>query len=559
MHKLDVLLAERRDDFTSYLSATHGFIVQSCENDTATAKGVVPYRGAAGQDCSVHINVLLTKQFPFEKPSVYLDHGQDYSASLHVMYGQLLCLYDDVEGWDIATTPSDLYNRIVEALSRGASNDWRDVDLQPDLNRYFKGNGLMVTGDDWLPPKDAKHGRFSAYVSDDSLNAYACRPTKPLVLIAPNPTTDVVYKQLSYAATTQRPGIWFRLQRAPLPKSNLKDFLDEIDRSIDETPGFAADTMRSYFGDKGAASTGVIALGLERYGDEEWYFFRIGDSGKRAHWHSPQVLSAIEVSAFETAPASRDAMLRRSGNTQGLASATACVFGIGAIGSTIALQLAKAGIGYLRFIDRDKVRPTNAVRHVVGINASGYPKTDAVRFESMAHNPYCEIATFEPTFDVATLNNIIKGSAVVIDATANRPFSILLCDLARRSRIPYVEVASYRNGAIGRIRLTRAGIDACQLCYEKGYAIDDRSYPRIEGAIDSFREVGCASPVATALACDLDIVANITVQLCIDVMMDRQEEFNHYMLRNRADESGCNRGLFASRWLPRLGCALCGV
>src|SRR5690606_23507699 len=52
-------------------------------------------------------------------------------------------------------------------------------------------------------------------------------------------------------------------------------------------------------------------------------------------------------------------------------SATVVVMGVGALGSVIAEQLVRAGVGRLRLIDRDVVEPSNLQRQTL------YPEADA--------------------------------------------------------------------------------------------------------------------------------------------------------------------------------------
>ncbi len=71
-----------------------------------------------------------------------------------------------------------------------------------------------------------------------------------------------------------------------------------------------------------------------------------------------------------------------------------CVVGLGGLGSTIAIQLAAMGVGYLRLVDRDIVEESNLQRqHLYNFDVIGFPKVEAAVRKLERLNPYVE---FEP-------------------------------------------------------------------------------------------------------------------------------------------------------------------
>ena len=91
---------------------------------------------------------------------------------------------------------------------------------------------------------------------------------------------------------------------------------------------------------------------------------------------------------------------------QRLANARMAIVGCGATGSALASLLARAGVGYLRIIDRDYVEPSNLQRQVLfdeADAAESLPKTIAAARKIMAFNS--EI-TVEPHVADLTPENI---------------------------------------------------------------------------------------------------------------------------------------------------------
>lgn len=561
MPNVEQLITQQRDRFASALEQDEGFFISRNPTSVA-ADGTVHFVCRDGAERTEDIHVELGESFPFEKPVVRLRNVAQGAPALHMMADGSLCLYDDFSGWSAGTTPKELVERIAEALRRGADNDWRDIDLQPDFHRYFPRTGIMVFGETWSPPANAKAGRFSACRSSDG-TSFATQATHKLDPGGSRRAVeDRVFGLLNLDDLRPGPAVWFSLQLAPGPKLNARDFLVEVDRCVGEPTGFSSRILRAVYGDKATPGAVVVALGFPENVStgQEWYFFAFTSDDRRVHWNNSDALSGISVTAFESAPADRASLLRRSKPDAAISSARVCIYGIGAIGSTISLQLAKVGIQSLLLVDRDVMRPTNAVRHAVSIRATGVPKQIALAALANSHNPYCDVETADDiTYDLTTLRQQIMSAQLVIDSTANRSFSLLLCGIACELNIPYIEVASYRNGAIGRIRVTRPHIDACQLCYQAGY-LEKGTYPAIKGDVDQFREVGCASPVAMSLTCDLDVVANICVQVSLEVLRGRPQSENHIVIVNEPDDGlpQFGRGLHYQRWAPIPGCALCG-
>ena len=71
--------------------------------------------------------------------------------------------------------------------------------------------------------------------------------------------------------------------------------------------------------------------------------------------------------------------------------ARVAVAGLGGLGSSIALMLARTGVGTLHLIDFDKVEPSNLNRQQYRIGHLGLHKTDALKSEIKEINPYIHV------------------------------------------------------------------------------------------------------------------------------------------------------------------------
>ena len=83
----------------------------------------------------------------------------------------------------------------------------------------------------------------------------------------------------------------------------------------------------------------------------------------------------------------------RSGGVLSLNNKHIALVGCGAIGSYIAVELARAGIGKFTFIDSDILTFDNVYRHAVGQYAVGLPKVSALKNDIERRVPYVDIQT----------------------------------------------------------------------------------------------------------------------------------------------------------------------
>lgn len=527
--------------------------------------------------CTRHrIQVLLGPGFPFAKPLVVpLDAEPPIRDSRHQAPGDdrgALCLWrDERPGWDPSMTAEVLLDRVRVWFAHHHRDDWPGDDRPPDLHLYFPspdGHPLMLIGDDWQPEAGARAGRFGLWQRGPG-RAFAGEPTVG-VPMPPATHADRLLLHLGLAERRRdRVGVWFRLAREPRPRAALGPLLEEIDAAAGERPGWALAQLRGLVGDKVRGGAGRVPLALgypSPDGVEQWLFLEadLGAAAQGARWAAPHLLARVRVTSFETAPAGKAALMRRTGHTaRALDGRRALVFGAGAIGGSAALLLAKAGLPKLRIVESDRLRPGNAVRHVAGLGWVGEQKALATRWEIHEHAPDCEVELSTATWNPAQLAAWVGEADVVVDATANPSFSLLLNEICLRADRPAVYVAAHRRAAIGRVRVVRPGRDACLVCYDAGHAGTD-AYPRIPPADEgAFLEAGCGVPTVEASAVDVEAAANWAARVALWLLEGKLTENNHCLVVNEplphVGGALARPGVHWARWAPLLGCEACSL
>lgn len=133
---------------------------------------------------------------------------------------------------------------------------------------------------------------------------------------------------------------------------------------------------------------------------------------------TPSVLQAATLDLLErSAIHARD----RSGLAAALEARRVVLVGLGSLGSPVAAQLARAGVGHLTFIDPDTLVSENLGRHVLGMDELGKPKASALRARLQRDLPTVQIEAFN-TYVEAVLNakpEVFERADLVIVTTAD--------------------------------------------------------------------------------------------------------------------------------------------
>jgi molybdopterin/thiamine biosynthesis adenylyltransferase len=160
----------------------------------------------------------------------------------------------------------------------------------------------------------------------------------------------------------------------------------------------------------------------------------------------------------------RYAPLGEEGQRQ-LGQARALVCGCGALGSVVAETLVRAGVGFVRIVDRDFLELNNLQRQVLYDEqdvADGLPKAVAAANKLRRINSEVQI---EPVVADVTHHNISELAAdvdAIVDGTDNFATRFLLNDFAVKNGKPWVYGGCI--GAEGQTMTILPGETACLAC-----------------------------------------------------------------------------------------------
>jgi len=138
-----------------------------------------------------------------------------------------------------------------------------------------------------------------------------------------------------------------------------------------------------------------------------------------------------------------------AGGQKRLAAARVAIVGCGATGAALASALARAGVGFLRIIDRDYVEPGNLQRQILfdeSDAAESLPKAIAAARKIKTFNSDIVVQPHAVDLTPQNVDELLGGVAVILDGTDNFETRYLINDFAVSRGVPWIytaAVASY--------------------------------------------------------------------------------------------------------------------
>lgn len=128
-----------------------------------------------------------------------------------------------------------------------------------------------------------------------------------------------------------------------------------------------------------------------------------------------------------------------------------CICGLGGLGSRVAELLTRAGVGYLRLIDFDKLEPTNLNRQLYFMDQLGEYKADALAVTLRRITPWVELDLHRDKITPDCGDKLLAGVDVLVEAFDNPGQKAMLVNFARERfpRVPLVAASGMAGLASG--------------------------------------------------------------------------------------------------------------
>ncbi|MFE5729557.1 ThiF family adenylyltransferase [Streptomyces sp. NPDC056528] len=465
------------DDFDEHVAYARqhfeeGLIRARFKEVEAGWEGPVPH--ATG---TTRVLINLPPRFPFVPPRVEpVDHDAvPWSWHREPDGGLCLVAEDDHEELWWAEAPAFLTH--VTAWFDQADNGWRGDRPDLDLDRYFQQSAdhrLYLYGD--LRPYLGHFVRFSPSNNNTMRIGPGTSPKKPRT------------------RNKHRFGYVADLGEVDAPPRTWADISARLASSADLDRKIRRHSI-----------TAVVLL--YRRGTHEGVILLDVAPTKEAGTAVTRLRSAADT---ETARTIRAGVLAPE-----LRESKVAIVGTGALGSFIADTLARSGVRHLTLIDGDVVMPGNLVRHLVGPEAVGLLKAEAVKQHLVKHNRTLAngITTINHALtSAADVFDHLQSHDLVVNATADFATTALLHLSAQTLGIHILSAALQNDGRTYRIDVLPPLGNAAPLP-PSATSTDTETPPLLEA--------GCGSPISPTPPHAVIEAAAATVRHAIGLLVNR--------------------------------------
>ena len=225
-----------------------------------------------------------------------------------------------------------------------------------------------------------------------------------------------------------------------------------------------------------------------------------------------------------------------------LSKGSVTVIGLGALGTVIASNLCRAGVGHLRLVDRDFVEISNLQRQILFDEEDArrrLPKAIAAAQKLRAINSEIVIEPLIADVAAPNIEQVIAGSDLVLDGLDNMETRLLINDACVKTGTPWIYGAAVASS--GATMTIVPGKTPCFRC------IVDQVPP--PGTMPSCETVGVLAATTGAVA-SIECAETLRLltgheptgsMLCIDIW---GRDFRDLKIERRPDCPACGAGNF---------------
>ena len=206
------------------------------------------------------------------------------------------------------------------------------------------------------------------------------------------------------------------------------------------------------------------------------------------------------------------------------------IVGCGSVGSLVALELARAGVGRFFLIDNDVMEYHNICRHQCGVQDVGKFKTTAVKERILQINPSAQVFTEhkkiqEIPFDVIT--PFCNSNTIMVGCADNRAGDLYADSmLAKPYKMPFVSIGCWERAFAGEIfYCLPEGMPA----YSDFVAAMGDISAAVTANIHYEGEVGSFEP---GISVDINFVTTIAVKIILDLLNRDNENYTQRLINH---------------------------
>lgn len=316
-----------------------------------------------------------------------------------------------------------------------------------------------------------------------------------------------------------------------------------------------------------------IFLGIQfpnRRNEQEWVFFSLIRKKESKHValfgdfpleEFKSKINEYDLAVVYSARFTDESYHRRNqglSNRDNLKDKTINVVGCGSLGSEIADTLCKAGVGHLHLIDNDSIQISNPVRHICGLEFTGFSKVDSLKARLFNSNPFVLVTVERRGILRKDVISLFQEDSILISTIADDNTESYLNEQSIINNKIVFYARALRGGKAARIFRVIPGKDACFNCltlYKKEEhpsfidVPEDPSLPTITNE--------CNNPIRPGSAAELKLVSSLTSGILIDSLQNDFSDTNHWVWSKENIDLLEAFKLHESRLPPHKDCPYC--
>jgi ThiF family/Prokaryotic homologs of the JAB domain len=227
--------------------------------------------------------------------------------------------------------------------------------------------------------------------------------------------------------------------------------------------------------------------------------------------------------------------------SQQISSKRVLIAGTGSVGSYLAEQLIRSGVGAVTLIDPEMVETVNLCRTTYDLTDVGYPKVEALARRLLHINPLVEL-TVQPKslldYQVADFDALVQQADLVIATTDDPAAQRILNRFAYFHGKPTLFVGLYKGAEGGEVIFTIRDRTPCYLC-----ATANRHQAELDlGRVSADGDYGSNGRVMgeVAIAADIHHVTSVAVKMALSLLLPENAQVKLKGFLNPAIEAGFN-------------------
>ena len=210
----------------------------------------------------------------------------------------------------------------------------------------------------------------------------------------------------------------------------------------------------------------------------------------------------------------------------------ALFIGCGSVGSLVAVELAKAGVGSFMLVDNDIFGYHNICRHQCGIYDVGRYKTDAVADRILQINPYAKVLKFNSTIQDVDRDKILEfcnTDSIIIGGADNREGDLYANQFATQTGASFMSIGCWERAFAGEIfYCLPEGMPTYEdflsiVGYTSGRITQNRRFYTSEEDLEKVS-------FEPGISADINFVTIIAIKMALDLLNRNNPEYTQRLL-----------------------------